>query len=460
MTRRRLAAYHRLPAPARSAAATAQGARLRWWRYGRSSEALVRAALERDRWEPEQWDRWTAQHLAEVLGRAATSVPAYRERWAALRRAGDTRPADTLASWPVLAKEELRRAPESFLVDPRPRRTYVDRTSGTTGTPITTVASRASLQAWFALHEARTRRWHGVSRHDRWALLGGQPVVAGDRDRPPFWVHNYAGHQLYLSGQHVGPATAPAFADALRAHQPTHLVTYPALGAALASDLLAADIVLDGPPVVITNAEAVTPGQRDLFAAAFGAATFETYGMAEMVGGASGCEAGRLHWWPEAGVLEVLDEAGKPVPPGEVGRLVLTGLVNREQLLVRYDSGDRGRGLDPEPCPCGRHLPVMHPVEGRSQDVLVLPGGRRAFWFNPLFYGLPVREAQVVQTAEARLVVRVVTASGWDGPAAAEVVRRGNERFGRDVVVEVEVVDRLQPDVTGKVRPVVSQREG
>jgi phenylacetate-CoA ligase len=176
-----------------------------------------------------------------------------------------------------------------------------------------------------------------------------------------------------------------------------------------------------------------------------------------MVGGASECESGRLHWWPEAGLLEVLDDAGEPAPAGEAGRLVLTGLVNQDQVLVRYDLGDRGRGLDHEPCPCGRGLPVLHPVEGRQQDQVVLPDGRTAFWFNPLFYELPVLQAQVVQEARDRLVVRVVVADGWDASAADAVVDRAAARFGHGLEVVVEEVDAIERDPTGKARPVVSR---
>lgn len=458
MADRRLAAYHRLPAPVRSAVASGQGARLRWWRYGRASEPLVQAALAREAWDAERWEAWTARRQREVLRAAATTVAGYQQTWAG-EGADRGRDPTELAAWPVLEKETVRRSPRAFLSRRAPRRLYADRTSGTTGTPVTTFASRRTLQSWFALHEARTRRWHGVSRHDGWALLGGQPVVAGDRDRPPYWVHNRVGHQLYLSGQHVGPNTVADVAAAIEAHRPTHLVTYPGLGAALAGELLDAGLRLDGPAVVLTNAEGVTAGQRERFAAAFGAATFETYGMAEMVGAASECESGRLHWWPEAGVLEVLDEEGQPVDPGEVGRLVLTGLVNDEQLLVRYDLGDRGRGLDPEPCPCGRGLPVLHPVEGRAQDVLVLPGGRRAYWFNPLLYDLPVVQAQVVQEQRDAIAVRVVPGDGWTDDAAAEVVRRARARFGDEVTFRVDVVQVLETDPSGKVRPVVPLRD-
>ena len=78
--------YYRLPAPARSIAATLEGYYLRWWRYGPMSERLMQEAIEREHWTAEQWRAWRDERLAYVLERAATLVPYYRDQWSARRR--------------------------------------------------------------------------------------------------------------------------------------------------------------------------------------------------------------------------------------------------------------------------------------------------------------------------------------------------------------------------------------
>ena len=70
--------YHGLPIPLRSAAATARGFYLRYWRYGTRTARLVEEALERDTWSPARWQEWQQGQLAEALHRAATRVPYYR----------------------------------------------------------------------------------------------------------------------------------------------------------------------------------------------------------------------------------------------------------------------------------------------------------------------------------------------------------------------------------------------
>ena len=76
--------------------------------------------------------------------------------------------------------------------------------------------------------------------------------------------------------------------------------------------------------VAITNAEPVYPYQRQAIAEAFGCPVRETYGMAEIVAAASECPEGRLHTWPDVGIVEFAE--GETV--GEAcrsGALVCTG---------------------------------------------------------------------------------------------------------------------------------------
>ena len=105
-----------------------------------------------------------------------------------------------------LEKEPLRENPLAFVADDcSERRMFREHTSGTTGKALVLLWSHATVRAWYGLFEARFRRWYGVSRHDRWAILGGQLVSPAGRHRPPFWVWNAALNQLYMSSYHLAP---------------------------------------------------------------------------------------------------------------------------------------------------------------------------------------------------------------------------------------------------------------
>ncbi|MCB1036112.1 MAG: hypothetical protein KDD47_19980, partial [Acidobacteria bacterium] len=223
-----LGIYHRLPYGARCLAAGLRGLYLERWRYSDQTPERIEEALAREAWPAERWRSWQEEELASLLHRAATEVPYYRELWSRRRASGDRRPWEVLGNWPVLSKEEVRGRPAAFLADGRdPRRMYVEHTSGSTGTPLELWWSRETTRRWYALVEARLRRWHGLSRHRPWALLGGQLVAPARQKTPPFWVWNRPQQQLYLSSYHLAPGTVAHYLEALDHHRVEHLLGYP-----------------------------------------------------------------------------------------------------------------------------------------------------------------------------------------------------------------------------------------
>ncbi len=448
---RALDTFHRLPYPARVGVAAARGAWLAWWRYGAAGDRAAQDVAARDRWSADRLAVWQEVTLAEVLAGAARDVAAHRRSWA-----GSGADPTDLARWPVLTKERLRVEGQALVIDDAPRRLYRNRSSGTTGTPVAVWSSRSEVQRWYAAHEQRLRRWHGVSRHERWAILGGQLVAPPGRAGPPWWVWSPTLHQLYLSSAHVGPEHAVPMAAALRRFAPTHIVAYPSALAHLARSCLDVGVALPRLTVAISNAEPLTDEQRSVIGAAFRCPVRDSYGQSEMLVGASECEHGTLHVWSDVGVVEVLDDDDRPVPGGEVGRLVVTSLLHRTMPLVRCDTGDRGRAPTPTSCACGRALPALGAIEGRSSDAVLTADGRRVFWLNPVFAELPLREAQVEQRSLGSLVVRVVPDGVLDATTRDELVARLRGRVG-PMDVEVVAVDAIERGPGGKLRPVVSR---
>ena len=273
-----------------------------------------------------------------------------------------------------------------------------------------------------------------------------------------FWVYNAANRQLYLSNLHIKREHAHAYVRALTDHGVVHIYAYTSSLANLARHIL--DLGIEAPrlKVVVTNAEPVTPQQRRLIETAFSCPVRESYGMSEELAAAGECEHGVMHLWPDAGHVEVLrDDSPDPVAPGETGRLICTGLVHREMPLIRYEVGDRGAVIWPEePCACGRAMPHLASLEGRTTDNLVTTDGRSVFWINPVFYGLPLHEAQVVQEELGRIVVNVVPEPAF-GATDERSIKEGLRRRLGDVSVELRKVDAIARGPNGKFKAVVSK---
>jgi phenylacetate-CoA ligase len=363
-----------------------------------------------------------------------------------------------LESWPLLDKESVRQNARAFVADDAAGgKLFHEHTSGTSGTPLDLWWSRRTVRAWYALFEARWRRWHGVTRHDRWAILGGQLVTPARRARPPFWVWNAALNQLYMSSYHLAPRWLPHFVGALERYRIRYLFGYTSALHALAQATRAFDADKLGLAVAITNAEPVLNYQRDAIARAFHCPVRETYGMAEIVAAAGECEAGRLHLWPEVGWVEVMEGADR-VSPGKAGDFVCTGLLNEDMPLIRYRIGDRG-GLmtDDHPCTCGRTLPALGHVEGRADDVLYTRDGRPVGRLDPVFKArLAIREAQIIQEDLEVVRVRYVPAEGFGDADARSIVDALRARIG-PIHVVMEQVDAISRTDAGKFRAVISR---
>ena len=452
-----LRVYHSLPETLQSATAAARGHYLRAWRYGRATPRISEEAIEREHWTAEQWTQCRAARLDYILDRAVRQVPFYREMWAERRRRGDTRSWRVLDNWPILEKQTLRANARAFVADDCcPLLMFHEHTSGTTGTPLSLWRSRRTIRAWYALSEARWRGWYGVSARDRWAILGGQLVTPVGQKRPPFWVWNPALQQLYMSSYHISSDLAGYYLDALESFQIRYVLAYPSALAALAREATRLGYRCPHLRVAIANAEPVFDSQRDLVKRAFGCPLRETYGMAEYVAAAGECQAGRLHLWPEVGVVEVL-EGEQSVAPGETGDLVCTSLLDADMPLIRYRVGDRGATATDASCACGRTMPLLDHIEGRSDDMLVTPTGRRIGRIDPVFKAaLPIKEAQIVQTTVGRLHVRYVPAAGFTADSARQIIAAIQERMD-GVEVTLEAVESIPRSANGKFRAVVSR---
>jgi phenylacetate-CoA ligase len=446
--------YHRMPAWTQSLGASLRGYYLNSSRYDGRTEELVEEALERESWQPEQWRQWQQEQLSLLLERAATKVPYYRETWSNRRRGGDRSSWEYLENWHPVEKADLRMRGKEFIADDIRIRSMVhEHTSGTTGTSLDLWLAPKTVKLWYALFEARCRRWYGVTRRDRWAILGGQLVVPVRRRNPPFWIWNQGMKQLYLSSYHLSPENIDHYIDAIARYRISYILGYPSAIYSIARAIVRLDRKDIQLKVAITNAEPLFDFQRETISAAFNCPVRETYGMAEIVAAGSECEGGTMHQWPEVGIIEHgaaendLDRSG----------FVCTGLLNADMPLIRYRVGDRGEAVPQMDCSCGRALPRLPSIDGRSDDVVFSAEGRSVGRLDPVFKaGIAVREAQIIQKTLTTFVIKYVPDPGFNEKAAKTITERLRERLG-DVKVVLEEVSEIPRTNRGKFRAVICE---
>ena len=405
--------------------------------------------------------------LARVAGRApaqllalAWTAPSYRRRFAA---AGVTPPFERFSTadverLPVLAKDDVRRDPDGLCPGGAPGRGVgAYYTSGSSGN-LSGLLLQRRLPALVRSSFGTLRSFAGVDYTLPRATFSGRRVAPAatrgavsplQRSRAaglPLAVPPRPGHSLRLCR---GVPLAPAA-----------VVTGYAGSIALLARL-AVEQRLEFEPLtaVITAAEPVPPSLRADCLPVFGCRVTEEYGLIEQTAFALECEEGSLHLSPDAALVEILDEHDRPCPPGTVGEIVGTSFVREAQPLIRYRTGDLG-ALSPDGCACGRETPVLSSVEGRVDDVVVTPDGRRVGRLSTVPKNLPGLVAcQFVQERPDRIAAHVVC-EGELRPETAEALRtRLRERLGSAMEVHVEQVapSALELSPRGKIRGVVSR---
>jgi phenylacetate-CoA ligase len=171
------------------------------------------------------------------------------------------------------------------------------------------------------------------------------------------------------------------------------------------------------------------------------------------------CKRTRYHVLQLSCILEVVDDAGQPLPAGETGRLVVTDLTQSAFPYVRYDTGDVGV-LGRAECECGMHSAVLERVEGRSDDLIVTPRGRKVGRLSHVTKpGRGILESQIAQIEPNRIVIRVVPAPGFDRDSMEDVLNVAHELLGEEMQVDWELVEAIPRTSRHKFKHVVREIE-
>jgi phenylacetate-CoA ligase len=206
-------------------------------------------------------------------------------------------------------------------------------------------------------------------------------------------------------------------------------------------------------PVIINTGEMLFPAQRQQLEKMFACTVANEYGSTENGIIAFSCREGRMHLMNHNLYIEVLDpNTNAPVSPGEKGVTVVTELHSYAFPFVRYRLGDI---VVPslQMCPCGLALPVIESIEGRVSDMIVASDGSKVA--GPIInYTMTkgVRRFKAIQ--ESKLEIRILVEPGADFDASElDVIReRWHALLGRDVTVDIQIVDSIPADPSGKLR--------
>ncbi len=366
-------------------------------------------------WHPETLLAMQLRQLELVLAHAARTVPFYQQR---LRAVAKLRPGGlTMETWrrlPLLRRHEIQEA-GPVLVSRRLPKGHGPAndvsTSGSTGRPIT-VKSTQITKLFFIAARHRYHLWHERDFSGTLASIripSGHIAMAVAEGRRGRWVYGYpSGPALHFD---VTKPVSEQFAW-LEEQNPDYLFTYPSNLAALLRHSEETGVRPPRLRQVMTGSEALDPAVRAACTRVWGIPVTDSYAAMEVGMIALQCpEHSHYHVQAESALVEILGPDGAPCRPGETGRVVVTDLHNFATPLIRYEIGDYAEAGGP--CPCGRGLPVLNRILGRTRNMLTLPSGDKMWpaFSKALRQALPqLRQAQLVQRTRDEIEVRLVVA--------------------------------------------------
>jgi putative adenylate-forming enzyme len=429
--------------------------------------ALLRTFRAHDRWSHGELKAYQDQSLRALRDHAYHRSPFYQQ----FHRGWEQAPLHEL---PVLTKTELMSQFDDLLTDrnlhleairqhladdggrtPFLNRYRVVSTSGSSGHPGIFLFDPAGWTTVLASF-ARAREWAGqparITRRTKTAVVSStdprnMSTLAGMTFQS-WWVPT-----LRLSAidplEHVDAR--------LNAWQPQTLVAYASMARTLAEEQRAGRLHI-APQLVLASSEVLTADTRRRLEATWGNVVFDEYAATETGSLAAECRKHcGLHVFEDLILVEVVDQANRPVPPGTFGdKLLVTVFFNRTQPLIRYELTDSVR-VAADPCPCGMPYLRFDAIRGRVEEELRLPGAAEGQVtihpnvFHAVMDAQPVLQWQVIQENGGLHVLIRPDREGFDAERLSHTIRQILEQRGTVAVpVRVEVVAVIPKSPSGK----------
>lgn len=386
--------------------------------------------LEQSQWlTPEQIQQSQLKQAQQLLTHALTTVPYYKDTFALLS-IDSIRDLDwtTWQRIPILERKDVQENSQNLISKAIPQDHLpvgAGLTSGSTGRPISLLRTRVTSLMW----DAFTLRSHLWYKRDLSKKRAAIRYFDGDIAASPLGAMQQgwgtAADMFLPHGTVIALNVSTPIAEQakwLLKENPDYLISYPSNLAALAEFCSAERIQFSNLKEIATMGELLSIEQRDICRQAFELEVIDTYSAEEIGYIALQCPSSQhYHVQSENVLLEVVNEAGEPCKTGEVGRVVLTTLHNFAKPLIRYAIGDYAEvGAA---CQCGRGLPVLKKIVGRSRNMFIRPDGQK-FWpsvpkfTDEMYAALPaIRQTQYVQKALDWIEVRAVV----DHPYSSEL---------------------------------------
>jgi phenylacetate-CoA ligase len=408
---------------------------------------------------PEQVANLQSKKLGHFVSYIYDHVPYYKNLFDTKGIKPDSiESLEDLAKVPFLTKESVRREMEN-LKSSEAKNLQRFNTGGSTGAPMIFYVGTRRISHDVAA-KVRATRWWGVDVGDPEIVIWGSPVELNKQD-----VIRNMRDRLFrtrlLSAFNMGADKMDEYIAVIREFRPKHIFGYPSSICLLSEYAKEKKIKLDdcGVKVIFCTAEKLYKHQREFISSIFDAPVANGYGGRDSGFIAHECpEASGMHITAESIIVEVIDNEGNPLPAGQRGEIVITHLDTQDFPFIRYKTGDIGV-LSSDSCTCGRGLPLLESIDGRSTDFIICPDGKIMHGLS-LIYVLRniagIKEFKIIQDRTDSFIISIVREPDFQSDDEQLIMEGFKKRVGGDIAVEINYVPAIEAESSGKFRYVVS----
>lgn len=422
----------------------------------------ISSLLRHIHWNRQELEHFRNKRVREIVSYAYGHVPFYHRKFDELGiKPDDVRTIADLIKIPVTRRDELQKHSDELISnDFETAKLKVVSTSGSTGRPFFTRITGAE-DDFRKVKFLRANMMCGQKPRDRWV------VVTAPQHAP----HVSALQRVLGIYSPIAVSVfdgAPSQLSRIEKLMPDVLDGYSSSILLLAQQIDKKGAKTIAPRMVIGGAEMIDASSRKYVERVLGVPFYDEYACVELERLAWQCEKkGDYHIDADSVIMQFVDESEDEVAFGETGEIVCTSLFNHAMPFIRYAVGDIGRQSEEKICECGKAFPLMKVMEGRKEEMVLLPDGRV---LSPLAIGdcictYPhfdqIIQYRFIQKKVDMFRILIVKKAGIEDKIMENDllshVRQTLKIGVEDAEIDLEFVDEIPPDVTGKIRKVISQ---
>jgi phenylacetate-CoA ligase len=423
------------------------------------SSVRRRKELELSQWHsPEQIAGEQLHKLNAFLQDIGTHVPYYHKLFQEAGFVpGQLESISGLAQLPLLGKPEIRAAGADMKSEKAGElRRY--NTGGSSGEPLVFYIGADRVSHDVAA-KWRATRWWDVDIGDPEMVIWGSPIEVGSQDRIR-QLRDSLLRSYLLPAFEMSRPNLDHFIAEIQRIKPKMLFGYPSALSVIAEHAKSTgmDVAHLGIKVTFVTSERLYDHQRELIETVFGCPVANGYGGRDAGFIAHQCPEGGMHISAEDIIVEIVDPQGSVLPAGQSGEIVVTHMATGDFPFLRYRTGDMGV-LGHNICACGRGLPLLEEIQGRTTDFVIARDGTVIHGLALIYVlrDLPgIASFKITQHTVDRTTVQIVRADGYVAENEAEIVKTFTGRLGEGVDIDIQYADTLESERSGKFRFVVS----